>query len=81
MPSERGLDQANRITLPAPCRLNNSLGDDLEHYFWLARVVKCLVGSIKSFDYGRKRLGVKLPRRWIDVAAARSVGPRSIMPD
>jgi hypothetical protein len=63
-PRERGFHQASRMTLPAPCRFDNSLGNDVEHYFWLARVVECLAGSIKSFDHGRKRLGVKLPRRY-----------------
>src|SRR5262249_45968702 len=63
-PRKCGLDQANRITLPAACRFNNSLGDDFEHDFWLARVVKCLAGSIKGFVHGRKRLRVKHPRRY-----------------
>jgi hypothetical protein len=63
-PRERGLDQASRITLAAPCRFNNSLSDDFEHYFWLARIVKCLAGSVKGFVYGREGLGVKHPRRY-----------------
>jgi hypothetical protein len=63
-PWQRGFHQASRITLPAPCRFDNSLGDDVAHYFWSARVVKCLAGSVKSFDHGRKRLGSKLPGRY-----------------
>jgi hypothetical protein len=47
-PRERSLDQADRIALPAPCCFNNSLSDDFEHYFWLAGIVKCLAGSVKS---------------------------------
>jgi hypothetical protein len=64
MPRECGLDQANGITLPPPCRFNNPLGDDVEHHFRLVYVVECLVGNVKSLDHGCKRLGVKLPRRY-----------------
>jgi hypothetical protein len=61
-PREGGLGQANRVTLPAPCRFYNSLGDDFAHYSRLARILECLEGSVKSFVHRRKRLGVKLPR-------------------
>jgi hypothetical protein len=42
-------DQASRITLPAPCRFDNSPGDNFVHHFWLAGIAKCLAGSVKSF--------------------------------
>ena len=63
-PRHCGLNQANRITLAVYCRFNNSLRDDFAHYFWLAGVVKCLAGSVKSFAHGRKRLGAKHRSRY-----------------
>jgi hypothetical protein len=58
-PRKCDLDQANRITLTAAWHYNNSLGDDFAHYLRLARVVKCLAGTVKSFAPSLKRLGVK----------------------
>ena len=36
VPRERSIHQT-MITLPASCRFNNSLGDDVEYDFWLAQ--------------------------------------------
>src|SRR5215475_2755826 len=55
-PRKSGLEQANRITLPAPCCFNNSLGNDFDHYFLWRWVVKCLKGSVKSGVHSLKRL-------------------------
>ncbi len=44
------------------CRCNNSLGDDFQHQFRLAGVVKLFEGSFESFTHRRKRLGFKLSR-------------------
>ncbi len=63
-PRDCGVPQASRIALPARRRFNNSLGDDFAHYFWLAHVVKCLEGTVKSFVDGRKCLEVKHPWRY-----------------
>ena len=60
--AERGCPQANRVTLTDSCRCNNSLGDDFQHQFRLAGVVKLFEGSFESFTHRRKRLGFKLSR-------------------
>jgi hypothetical protein len=60
--AERGCPQANRVTLTDSCRSNNSLGDDFQHQFRLAGVVKLFESSFESFTHRRKRLGFKLSR-------------------
>jgi hypothetical protein len=56
-PKERGLPQANRVTLTRSRRRHNSFKDDFEHQFRLAGVVKLLAGSLESFTHRRNRLG------------------------
>jgi hypothetical protein len=58
IPSKPGYPQANRVTLTKFCRCNNSFGDDFEHQFRLAGVVKVLAGSLESFTHRRNHLSL-----------------------
>jgi hypothetical protein len=60
-PRERRLPQANRIALTSPSRRNNSLGDDFEHQFRLAGVVKLFEGSLVSRSHRHNRLRFEPP--------------------
>src|SRR4029077_2179915 len=51
-PSKRGCPQANWVTLARICRCNNSVGDDFQHQFSLAGIVKLFEGSLVSFTHG-----------------------------